>query len=139
MTAMRLAGLSTAETRMLVEQVTGRSAPKDLIDALQDRTRGNPLAIIQLTRALQKETHDGTGWLPHADHLPVYGPEMAAALFAPRLDVLGPEAFDALTLLCVYGPPAPAALLFAAAEREGATTTTIQQLEAAGLVDIRGR
>ncbi len=100
---------------------------------LTDRTRGNPLALIELARELTASQLAGTATLP--DPLPL-GPQ-GVAVFGRRLAGLPPATRACLTILAAAGST-PSAPVHAALAMGGHRPGDLAPAEALGLIRHRG-
>jgi DNA-binding CsgD family transcriptional regulator len=125
---LTLQGLASPAARALL----GASAP-DIADRAADRlvelTNGNPLALLEIPRALSKEQRAGRA--PLDEPLPV-GAEIERAFLA-RANALSSAARRAL-LLVAAGDPSDADALWRALAAEGLDREAVLEAEGAGLL-----
>ncbi len=96
---LRLHGLAEPAVRALIETTAG-SVPSDaLVRAVWERTEGNPFFVGEVVRLLAAEG----GFEGPVDALPVAIPRGARDAVARRLDGLGPQARETLTVAAVSG------------------------------------
>lgn len=111
---LRLRGLDAVATRALLAQAVGAEVPTSVADRLHARTGGNPLALAEIARALDREVLVGGTPLPA--ELPLTGGVEQGFLDRyRRLDA-----------------PARTAILVAAADDSGDLTTVLEAAHALG-------
>ena len=122
-----VAPLDRQATRELAETIIGRPPPAALVDWVGQRSRGNPLYVISLLRALLEERADLSA--PSLRRLP----EGLTERMAARTRSVDPGSQAVLELLAVFERPLPVAGLLAL------TGLQLDQLEPilADLVDGR--
>jgi DNA-binding CsgD family transcriptional regulator len=130
---VRLSGLNLDDTDELVDQLCGRHAARQVLEAIHEATAGNPLAVTEATRLLTPGQLEGSEPLPSP--LPVGGAPLR--IYGARVKTLSAEARDALLVLSLLDndesgllPPALRAL--------GTPLDSIAQLEDAGLIRAEG-
>jgi DNA-binding CsgD family transcriptional regulator len=130
---LSLAGLETQDARALLS----RAVPGRLDDRVRDRiiaeTRGNPLALVELSRGMSAPERAG-GYMESASDLSGRVEEE----YARRAQAL-PEAAQRLILLAAADPLGDAALVRRAAERLGIEPSAASEAAEAGLLEIADR
>src|SRR5919201_1675533 len=129
-----LEGLDERDARALLS----RAAPGRLDDRVRDRivaeTRGNPLALVELSQRMSPSERAGGFAPPAASDLPGRLEER----YLRRVTGL-PEATQRLILLAAAEPLGDAALLWRAAERLSADPGALAPATEAGLLEIDDR
>jgi predicted ATPase len=98
-TRISLAGLSRPDAGRLIETITGRTPPVDLVAAIHRETEGNPLFIGEVVRALASE-----GWpRSAADCRPWPIPDGVREVIGGRLHRLPDDCRRILTIGSVIG------------------------------------
>jgi DNA-binding CsgD family transcriptional regulator/tetratricopeptide (TPR) repeat protein len=98
-TRISLAGLSRPDVGRLIETITGRTPPVELVAAIHRETEGNPLFIGEVVRALASE-----GWpRSAADCRPWPIPEGVREVIGRRLHRLPEDCRRILTVASVIG------------------------------------
>jgi len=129
---LSLPGLPAAAAAALLADVGPRLAPA-AADALIALTGGNPLALLELPRALTERQRAGRDPLP--DPLPVSDRVQDAFLGdVSRL----PDGAQMILLVAAAEPTADLSLVLLAAEGLGAAATLLDDAERAGLVQVAG-
>jgi DNA-binding CsgD family transcriptional regulator len=126
-------GLSDADARELLTAAIPWTLDELVYEQLVAETRGNPLALIELTRVSPAQLAGGLG-LPGA--LSLEG--RIRESFHGRAAALQPES-QRLLLLAAAEPTGDPALLSRAAERMGLAGSALQPAEVAGLVEVGPR
>jgi len=103
-TTLHLEGLDAHDSAQLLERLTARSHNRPLVDALQERTRGNPFFRSQLAPFFARGKHELLGSLPQ---------DLVATL-AAQVEDLPPESRELLTTAAVIGSEFSLTLLAAA-------------------------
>jgi DNA-binding CsgD family transcriptional regulator len=121
------------DARKLLASVIPGRLDKRVADQLLAETRGNPLALLELTRGLSSAQLAGGFGLPSA----VLVPSRIEERFIQRLEVL-PEDTRRLLLVAAADPAGDRALLWRVAEGLGITDPVLEPAESAGLLQIGG-
>jgi DNA-binding CsgD family transcriptional regulator len=127
-------GLRPADAKQLLASVIPGRLDERVADQLVAETRGNPLALQELPRALAPAQLAGGFGLPGALSLEGKIEES----FLQRLGAL-PEATQRLLLVAAAEPTGDRDILWRAAERLGITGPVIEPAESAGLIDVATR
>jgi DNA-binding CsgD family transcriptional regulator len=131
---LSIEGLDESDARALLS----RSVPGRLDDRVRDRivveTRGNPLALVDLSRRMSPSERAGGYAPPAAGDLPSRLEER----YLRRVAEL-PEATQRLMLLAAAEPLGDAALLWRAAERLATDPSALVPAREAGLLEIDDR
>lgn len=127
---LRLGGLPDADARRLVATSALVAPDAPVLDRLVSGAAGNPLALIELGRALSEDQLTGRAPLP--DPLPV-GAALAQALLRPVL-TLPPQTRQALVVASAGG--GDAALLASALAIRGGMVADLEPAERAGVIRI---
>jgi DNA-binding CsgD family transcriptional regulator len=131
---MTVRGLTDADARALLESAVHVHLDERVRDRIVAETRGNPLALLELPRAMTPAELAGGYGLPEA--MP-----MASRIeqgFRRRLESLPPQTRQ-LLLTAAAEPVGDAPLVWRAAERLGIGAEASAAAEAAGLLEIDGR
>jgi DNA-binding CsgD family transcriptional regulator len=131
---MTVRGLTDADARALLESAIHVHVDERVRDRIVAETRGNPLALLELPRAMTPAELAGGYGLPEA--MP-----MASRIeqgFRRRLESL-PAQTRRLLLTAAAEPVGDAPLVWRAAERLGIGAEAAAAAEAAGLLEIDGR
>ena len=131
---MTVRGLTDADARALLESATHVHLDERLRNRIVAETRGNPLALLELPRAMTPAELAGGYGLPEA--MP-----MASRIeqgFRRRLESLPPQT-RRLLLTAAAEPVGDATLVWRAAERLGIGVEAAAAASAAGLLEIDGR
>jgi DNA-binding CsgD family transcriptional regulator len=131
---MLLEGLADADARALLASAVPGRLDKRIADQVIAETRGNPLALLELPKALTTAQLAGGFGLPGA--LSLSG--RIEKSFLRRLEAL-PEDTRRLLLLAAAEPTGDPALLWRAAERLAIAVPALEPAESAGLIDVDGR
>jgi DNA-binding CsgD family transcriptional regulator len=123
--------LSDDDARKLLASVIPGRLDGPVADQLLAETRGNPLALLELTRGLSSAQLAGGFGLPGA----VSVPSRIEERFTQRLEVL-PEDTRRLLLLAAAEPAGDRMLLRRAAEGLGIAGPVLEPAASAGLVEI---
>jgi DNA-binding CsgD family transcriptional regulator len=127
---LRPARLADADARRLIAASASVAPSATVLDRLVAGAAGNPLALIELGRALMEEQL--TGRVPLPDPLPV-GAGLAQALLRPVLDLPAPTR---RALLVASAGDGDAALLAAALAVDGLTMAELEPAERAGAIRL---
>jgi DNA-binding CsgD family transcriptional regulator len=122
---LRLAGLSMAEARQLIPDL-----PSAVLTGLHETTRGNPLAMLELSR-------EPEALLLAGEKVPMPLPERIAESFSRRLAALPEQTRLALGFLAA-GDTGDLASLGRPAQRLGVDLTALADGERAGLISLAG-
>ncbi len=126
---LRLDGLSRADAAELARR---SGATVDAVaDRLAELTAGNPLALLELARALSDDQRVGAEALPE----PVPASGWARHMFGQRLSALPPATRRALLIAAAAGGT-DMLLLARALAADGLPPESAEPAEAAGLVDL---
>jgi DNA-binding NarL/FixJ family response regulator len=131
LTRLPIAGLAESDARVLLS----RAVPGRLDERVRDRiigeTRGNPLALVQLSQGMKQAERAG-GFVP-----PTTGdlPSRMEERYLRRVAAL-PEPTQRLILLAAAEPLGDAALLWRAADGLSIEQETLAPATAAGLLEI---
>jgi DNA-binding CsgD family transcriptional regulator len=131
---MTVRGLTDADARALLESAIHVNLDERVRSRIVAETRGNPLALLELPRAMTPAELAGGYGLPEA--VP-----MASRIeqgFRRRLESLPPET-RRLLLTAAAEPVGDATLVWRAAERLGIGVEAAAAASAAGLLEIDGR
>jgi DNA-binding CsgD family transcriptional regulator len=123
-------GLQDADARELLASVTPWSLDERVLEQIVAETRGNPLALIELTQGLSPAQMAGGFGLPEA--LPLQG--RIEERFRARLEALPPDA-QRLLLVAAAEPTGDPGLLWRATEALGIASSMVEPAEAAGLLE----
>ena len=121
------------DARKLLASVIPGRLDERVADQLLAETRGNPLALLELTRGLSSAQLAGGFGLPGA----VSVPSRIEGSFMQRLEVL-PKDTRRLLLLAAAEPAGDWALLWRAAEGLGISGPALEPAESAGLLEVHG-
>ena len=127
-------GLTDADARTLLESAMHVHVDEGVRDRIVAETHGNPLALLELPRAMTPAELAGGYGLPEAA-------PMASRIeqgFRRRLESLPPPTRQ-LLLTAAAEPVGDAPLVWRAAERLGIGTEAAAPAESAGLLEIDGR
>ena len=127
---LRLEGLSDSAARVLLDRATPSPLDDRVRDRLVTRSRGNPLALLELPAALTAEQRSGSSPLPRP--LPVG--ESLELVFTRRIDRLSAET-QLLLLLIAAEASGDAELFWRAAAKLRLDPESLDSAEAAGIVD----
>jgi DNA-binding CsgD family transcriptional regulator len=131
---LTLAGLDEPDARALL----ARAAPGRLDDHVRDRiiaeTRGNPLALVELSQSMSAAERAGGFAPPAVSDLPIQLEEQYLARVAGL-----PEATQQLMLLAAADPLGEAAVLWDAAERVSIDPASLAPATEAGLLEVDDR
>jgi len=131
---VRLAGLADADAQALLASVLPRWADQKVIDQIVAETAGNPLALLELPRAMTPAELAGGPGSPGTAGLPGRIEES----FRRRLELL-PEPTRRLVLLAAADPAGDAALLWRACALAGIDPAAAGPAQDAGLVQVGAR
>ena len=95
---LHLRGLSPAEAGVLASTTCGRQLPDALVQALHEKTEGNPLFLREVAQILD---HPSAGW--QGGSLAVEIPEGIQEAIGRRLDQLSPGCSELLSAAAVIG------------------------------------
>jgi DNA-binding CsgD family transcriptional regulator len=127
-------GLPRSAARELLRSVIPGRLDVQVADQIVAETRGNPLALLELPRALSRaQLAAGFGWVGAAS---LSG--RIEESFRQRLEVLTEDTQEFL-LLAAAEPTGDPALLRRAVERLGIAGPALELAESAGLIEIDGR
>jgi DNA-binding CsgD family transcriptional regulator len=126
-------GLGDADARELLASAIPWSMDERVHDQVVAETRGNPLALIELTRVSPAQLAGGFG-LPGALSLE----DRIKESFRGRAAALPPETMR-LLLLAAAEPTGDPALLWRAAEQMGLSGSVLEPAEDAGLLEVGTR
>jgi DNA-binding CsgD family transcriptional regulator len=124
-------GLAEADSRALLESVVPWLADERLRDQIVAETRGNPLAILELSRGHSAAELGGGFGL--TDAIPLTS--RIEASFQRRIDALSQDA-RLLLVVAAAEPAGDSALVRGAAGRLGLDDSAAREAELSGLVDI---
>jgi DNA-binding CsgD family transcriptional regulator len=127
-------GLRVADARALLGSVFPGPLDEQVRERLVAETRGNPLALLELSRSLTPA--DRAGGLRPPDALPLSG--RIEESFRRRLEAL-PAATRRLLLIAAAEPVGEPTLVWRAAERLGIGAEALAAAEADGLLEIGAR
>ena len=127
---LRLRGLDDDAAARLLRSLADAPVPDRAVDRLTATTGGNPLALIELARELERR--DADGW----EHVAIAPHRSAAEMFRDRLRDLDDDARAALVVLALDAG-GPTALVWRAAERLGLDAGAFERLEDAALIAFR--
>lgn len=127
-------GLRDADARALLRVVVAGLVDEQVRDRIVAETRGNPLALVELTRGLGAAQL--AGGIGTTDGRAV--PGRVEARFLRRLEALPPDA-RRLLVLAAAEPSGDPILLWRAAERLGISATTADEVQTDGLLTIGAR
>ena len=129
---LRLAGLDPASAGELLQAHADKLAPR-MRDRLIAETEGNPLALLELPKALTGRQLSGHEWLPKL--LPLNG--RLQEMFLERARRL-PQATQTLLLIAAAEDTGELAIVLAAGQALGCAPETLEPAERAGLVEVIG-
>jgi DNA-binding CsgD family transcriptional regulator/tetratricopeptide (TPR) repeat protein len=127
-------GLQDGDAGDLLSSVVGGPMDVDVRDQIVAETRGNPLALLELSRGLSPEQLAGGLGLPNA----VPFSSRIEESFLRRLEDLGEET-RLLLLVAAAEPIGDPALLWRAAERLAITAEAVEPAARAGLLELTPR
>jgi len=127
-------GLRDADARALLRVVVAGLVDEQVRDRIVAETRGNPLALVELTRGLGAE--ELAGGIGTTDGRAV--PSRVEATFLRRLETLTPDV-RRLLVLAAAEPSGDPILLWRAAERLGISPATADVAQTDGLLTIGER
>jgi DNA-binding CsgD family transcriptional regulator len=131
---LRLEGLTHADARRLLASVIGAPLDEGVRGRILAEARGNPLALLELPRALSPAELAGGFGLP--PELPVQN--RIEASFRRRVQQL-PAATQRLLLLAATEPTGEPALLWRSAAQRGINIEAIAPAEEDGLLELGAR
>ncbi|ONI75957.1 LuxR family transcriptional regulator [Kribbella sp. ALI-6-A] len=123
-------GLGYADARALLDSAITGPVDEHVRERFLTETRGNPLALLELPRALSGQLAGGFG-LPGARPLPRQIEEEFLRRFQPL-----PRDTQLVVLTAAAEPLGDAALLWRAAERLGLERAAAERAESAGLIEL---
>jgi DNA-binding CsgD family transcriptional regulator len=127
-------GLQEADARELLRSVFPGRLDERVHEQVMAEARGNPLALLELTRGLSPAQLAGGFGLPSA--LSLEGRIQQS--FLARVDGL-PEASRRLLLVAAAEPTGDPMLVWRAARRLGITAAALEPAESAGLLEVGAR
>ena len=127
-------GLGDSDARQLLASVVPGRLDQRVVDQLVAEARGNPLALLELSRGLAPADLAGGFGLPEA--LPLEG--RVESRFVQRLEAL-PADTRRLLLAAAVDPTGDPALVWRAAARLGLTDAALEPLAGADLIEIGAR
>src|SRR3954453_11506143 len=127
-------GLQEADARELLRSVVPGRLDERVREQVMAEARGNPLALLELTRGLSPAQLAGGFGLPGAPSLE----GRIQQSFLARVDAL-PEDSRRLLLVAAAEPAGDPALLWRAARRLGITDEALGPAESAGLLEVGAR
>jgi len=127
-------GLQEADARELLRSVVPGRLDERVHEQVMAEARGNPLALLELTRGLSPAQLAGGFGLPGA--LSLEGRIQQS--FLARVDAL-PEGSRRLLLVAAAEPTGDPALVWRAARRLGITAAALGPAESAGLLEVGAR
>ena len=127
-------GLQETDARELLRSVVPGRMDERVREQVMAETRGNPLALLELTRGLSPAQLAGGFGLPGA--LSLEG--RIEQSFVARVDAL-PEDSRSLLLVAAADPTGDPALVWRAARSLGITDAALGPAESAGLIEIGAR
>src|SRR5439155_16870788 len=131
---LAVGGLKEADARELLRSVVPGRLDERVREQVIAETRGNPLALLELTRGLSPAQLAGGFGLPGA--LSLEGRIQQS--FLARVDAL-PEGSRRLLLVAAAEPTGDPALVWRAARRLGITAAALEPAESAGLLEVGAR
>jgi DNA-binding CsgD family transcriptional regulator len=132
---LALRGLVDADARELLRSAIGGAIDEAVCERIVAETRGNPLALLELSRGLSPAQLAGGFGLPDAPALP----RRIEETFQRRLETM-PSDTRLLLLVAAAEPMGDHALLMRAAERLGISPQqAVGPAEAAGLLELGAR
>jgi DNA-binding CsgD family transcriptional regulator len=131
---LEVAGLETADARALLDSALAGPLDSGVRDLILNETRGNPLALLELSRGVKPDRLAGGFGLLGAVQLS----EQVEESFRRRIEVL-PEQTRWLLLVAASDPIGDPALVWRAAERLGIDGEAGAAAQSAGLVDFGTR
>ena len=126
-----LGGLEEDDARALLERAVRGPLDERVRDRIVAETRGNPLALLELTRTMSAAEWAGGFVLPAARDVPAHIEDQ----YVRRVRAL-PDATQRLVLLAAADPLGDAPLVWRAAERLGIETSALAAAERAELLEI---
>jgi class 3 adenylate cyclase len=127
---LRVEGLSDAEGHELLKRDFGRSLAPAVASALVSASGGNPLALLELPRALTEEQRAGR--MPLPSPLPTAG--QSELLFSERIKGLSTDAQQALIIAAASDVPDVRII----SKAIGRSIAALGEAETAGLIRIVG-
>src|SRR5256714_3149572 len=131
---LAVGGLKEADARELLRSVVPGRVDERIREQVSAEARGNPLALLELTRGLSPAQLAGGFGLPGA--LSLEG--RIQQRFLARVDAL-PEGSRRLLLVAAAEPTGDPALVWRAARRLGITAAALGPAESAGLLEVGAR
>src|SRR3954452_848341 len=131
---LSLEGLDEPAARSLLSRAVSGRIDDSVRDRIIAETRGNPLALVELSRTMSPAERAGGFAPPAANDLP----SQLTEEYLRRVAGL-PEATQRLMLLAAADPLGDATLLWRAAERLGTDPSALAHAAAAGLLEIDDR
>ncbi len=133
LTELSVTGLAADEARELLDLALAGVTADDVVERLLAEAHGNPLALLELPRALSPEELDGAVALPPQLRLT----DRVEGLFLDRVRRL-PDAVQAVLLLAAADDTGELAVLRTAASRLGLPSDAIASATSSGLVTADG-
>lgn len=130
--ALELGGLDLGAAQEVLAEQSGHTVPAEVGAALLAATGGNPLALVELPKALTTDQIQGKQALP--GRLPVTG--TVERVFLDRARRLSEQA-QRLLLVAAADDSTRIAVVSAAAGQLGAGAEALEEAEASGLVSVR--
>lgn len=135
---IQLSPLDRSATRKVIEQTTNhRGAPDPFVEAIHDRTGGNPLFVEEMVAALieTNELDPAYEWYPRSDTA-IDVPESVLELIGSQVDALEDAARDVLEWAALVGDRVPMSVLTHVVDRpELQVTTLVEALIEGGIFD----
>jgi tetratricopeptide (TPR) repeat protein len=128
---LQLGGLDEADARVILSKAAAGRLDHRVRDRIIAETRGNPLALLELTQTMSAVERAGGYVPPGGQGVPDHIEEQ----YSRRIAEL-PPATQQLLLLAAAEPLGEATLLWRAAERLSIDATTATAAAAAGLLEI---
>lgn len=130
---LTVTGLATDDARALLARSLGDGPTEVVTERLLSEAQGNPLALMELPRALSREELEGSAPLPPQLRLT----DRVEGVFLDRVRRL-PEAVQAFLLLTAADDTGELAVLRHAAGQRGLPADTIDAATGSGLVSLAG-
>ena len=131
-----LEGLSKAEVAELLQQHVGYRPPDSFVEAVQQRSDGNPLFVAEVAAMLLKRNPDE---LPTRSGFHFKVPDNLSNVIADRLDELPARTIDALRIASVLGRNFNVIALAGLANRSvESIRRSLETAESSGIVSLNG-